>query len=232
MSGGTLAAQVVQKAKSAFLALEITPAQYAAMSYPRLIPIMRFTCLQYALDGFGNLFTMDTSAMGGLMKLTTLVFTPSSGKEVPFLLIDTMEMRKKRLAYVEYYDCTARGASLPGMEGQGQEFAALPDYTEKPAWYVSRRTPYSLIKGGQGADPQALEAMVLTCADRYLAGAKAAPADPANLEGLRTFQADMLNLGNPSSETLNKVLGEEGARAMFQNSIMPVPPTENQQIIQ
>lgn len=222
MNGGTIVSQVIQKALAAFPAVEVTPAQYASMRYPKFLPMMRFTCRQYALEGFGNLFTMETRAMGGMMKLSTMVFTPYSGKSVPFFLVDTMEMKKKRLAYVEYYDCTAKGASLPESEGQRLEFASLPDYAEKPAWYTSRRTPWSLIKGGEGADTAALEAMVLTCVDRYLEGAKRAPSDPANLEGLRDFQRDMLTLGNPSSGTLSKVLGKEGAELAFKTAIMPV----------
>ncbi len=218
----TLSQRVTARAREAFLSQDVTPAKYAAMKYPRFLPMMRFTCRQYGLEGFGNLFVMDTTAMGGMMKLSTMVFTPSSGKAAPFLLVDTMEMKKKRLAYVEYYDCTAAGASLPRMEGQKAEFAGIPDYEEKPAWYVTRRTPYSLIKGGEGTDQAALEGMVLTCVDRYLAGAKAAPVDPTNLEGLRAFQNDMITLGNPSSDTLNKVLGQEGAETMFRTAIMPV----------
>ena len=232
MNGETMAGRVVQKASAAFPALEVTPPRYASMRYPKLLPMMRFACRQYTLESFGNLFAMETRAMGGLMKLSTLVFTPYAGKSVPLLLIDTMEMKKKRLAYVEYYDCTAQGAVLAGAEGQREEFSFLPDYGEKPVWYVSRRTPYSLIKGGEGADPAALERMVFTCVGRYLEGAKAAPSDPANLEGLRAFRRDMLTLGNPSSATLEKVLGKEGAEAMFRTAIMPVEVPAGGQTIQ
>ena len=227
MSEKTAIEQVIEKALAAFPAKEITPPQYAAMKYPKFFPMMRFACRQYTLEGFGNLFTMQTRAMGGLMKLSTMVFTPYSGKGAPFFLADTMEMKKKRLAYVEYYDCTANGASLPASEGQTAEFAALPDYAETPAWYTSRRTPYSLIKGGEGADAAALAAMLLTCVDRYLDAAKTAPTDPANLPGLRDFQRDMLTLGNPSSGTLSKVLGKDGAELAFKTAIMPVDPPQN-----
>ena len=227
MSSEELSRQVAQKALAAFPSREVTPAAYAAMKYPKLVPMMRFTCHQYVLDGFGGLFVMDTSAMGGLMKLSTMVFTPYSGLNVPFLLIDTMEMKKKRLAYVEYYDCTAHGAVLPDTEGQKEEFAFLPDYGETPAWYTARRTPYSLIKGGEGVEAAPLEAMALTCVDRYLAGAKAADFEPDNLEGLRAFQQDMVTLGNPSSATLGKVLGKEGAEAMFRTVIMPTQAPQN-----
>lgn len=217
-----LSQRVTALARASFPSQEVTPPKYAVMKYPKFLPMMRFTCHQYALEGFGNLFVMDTSAMGGMMKLSTMVFTPSAGRTVPFLLVDTMEMKKKRLAYVEYYDCTAAGASLPQAEGQKAEFAAIPDYAEKPAWYIARRTPYSLIKGGEGADGKVLEAMVMTCVERYLSGAKASPASSADLAGLAAFQRDMLTLGNPSSDTLNKVLGKEGAEAMFRTAIMPV----------
>ncbi len=219
---GSISGLAAEMAKAAFPAREITPPAYAAMKYPRLIPMMRFACAQYTLEGYGNLFTMDTRAMGGMMRLSTVVFTPSEGAAVPFLLIDTMQMKKKSLAYVEYYDCTASGAALPGAQGQKAEFAAIPDYAEKPAWYVARRTPYSLIKGGEGADPQALEAMVRTCLTRYLQGAAEAPHDASNLDGLAAFRQDMLRLGNPSSPTLNKVLGERGAEEMFRSVIMPI----------
>ena len=38
--------QVTQKALAAFPAREVTPATYASMKYPKLIPMMRFTCHQ------------------------------------------------------------------------------------------------------------------------------------------------------------------------------------------
>ena len=71
-------------------------------------------------------------------------------------------------------------------------------------------------------DAGALESMVRTCLGRYLRAAGGAEHDPASLEGLRAFQRDMLTLGNPSSATLEKVLGKEGAKVMFRTAIMPV----------
>lgn len=201
---------------------EITPAQYASMKYPKILPMMRFCVHQYEMEGFGNLMTMDTKAMGGMMKLSTIVLTPNSGKQVPFLLIDTMEMKKKSLAYVEYYDCTRAGAKMPGAEKQPEEFAHIADYAEKPAWYVERRTPYSLIKGGENVSSQELQKMVVTCAKRYLDAAQEAEVTPENLTGLKAFQQDMCTLGNPSTDTMTKVLGGDGARIFFEQVIMPV----------
>ena len=223
----TLTERAVAAAQKHFTLREETHAAYAAMQYPKLLPMMHFTVHRYRADGFGTVMTMDTNAMLGMMRLSTLVFTPAAGAAVPFLLIDTMQMKKKSLAYVEYYDCTGKAPALPGAENQRREFANFPDYAEKPAWYVARRTPYSLIKEKGDNTQQELDDMVLTCLERYLAAAEAAPKDPANLVGLRSFQQEMLDKGNPSSATLNKVLGEAGARTFFETVIMPVDPAQD-----
>lgn len=213
---------IISIAKQYLKISEATPDQYASMKYPSLIPFMRFTVHQFQVEGYGNLMTMDTIAMGGLMKLCTSVFTPSSGKGIPFLLIDNMSMRDKHLAYVEYYDCTANTSPIPASENQKAEFSLIPDYNEKQAWYVSCRTPYSLIKGGKGVGIEALDDMVRTCVHRYCAFAVVAKTDEVNLSGLKAFQNEMIDKGNPSSETLKKVLGEKGAADFFRSVIMPV----------
>ena len=85
---------------------KITPEKYRTMGSL----LMRFHLEQYEAEGLGNLCVLKTRAMLGLMNLLTVVVTPGSGKNVPFLLIDTMDMGKKHLCYVEYYDCTAGDA--------------------------------------------------------------------------------------------------------------------------
>lgn len=61
-------------------------------------------------------------------------------------------MKKKALTYVEFYDCRAWETPIAGLEVLAADYARIPPYAEKDAWYVSERTPYSLIKGGTGAD--------------------------------------------------------------------------------
>lgn len=217
----TLSEQAVALSGKRFSLRKVTPPRFAAFRYPKVLPLMRFAVEQYEAD-FGNLATMDTVAMGGLMRLSTVVFTPAQGQDLPVLLLDAMTMGKKALCYVEYYDNTARGVHLPEMDTQRAEFAALPDYAEKPAWYVERRMPCSLIKGGSGVAEAALSAMALTCVRRYLQAVGSAGIRADNLPGLRAFQREMAERGNPSSGTLERALGAETARAFFQNVIMPV----------
>ena len=133
--------------KERFELREITPEKYRTMGSP----MMRFHLEQYAVEGLGNLCVLRTRAMLGLMKLVTVVVTPNTGKNVPFLLIDTMDMGKKHLCYVEYYDCTAEGADRDLLLAAGAPYADIENYAEKPAWYVSERMKGSLIKTGDRA---------------------------------------------------------------------------------
>lgn len=222
MKQESLSAKLIKLTCQSFPTKEITPAPYARMKYPKLIPLMRFSVRQFRVDGFGHLMAMDTRAMGGLMKLSTVVFTPGEGGSVPFLLIDTMQMKKKSLAFAEFYDCTKGGASASDFESLPADYSALPNYTEKPAWYIERRAPYSLIKGGAGVPSAALEDMVLQCAALYLHRAAEAEKSEENKAGLKVFQEEMCSLGNPSTGTLEKLFGQEGAKQFFKTVIMPV----------
>ena len=198
-----------------FALKEITPEKYQTMGGP----LMRFFLEQYDVEGLGNLCVLKTKAMLGLMQLVTVVVTPSSGKNVPFLLIDTMDMGKKHLCYVEYYDCTADGADKDKLLAASAPYADVADYAEKPAWYVKERMAGSLIKTG---DRARLEQMALDALKAYVQQAAAAPVKPENIDGLKTFRRRMIEEGNPSTAALTKTLGKAGAEEFFRTAVMPV----------
>ena len=194
---------------------EVTPERYRTMGNL----MMRFRLEQYAIEGLGNLCVLRTKAMLGLMDLVTVVVTPNTGKNVPFLLIDTMDMGKKHLAYVEYYDCTMEGADKELLLAASATYADVTDYAEKPAWYVPERMAGSLIKTG---DKARLEQMALDALRAYVQQAAAAPVKPENIAGLKAFQQRMVKEGNPSTAALTRTLGKEGAEAFFRTVVMPV----------
>ena len=201
---------------------ETTPEEYASMKYPKLIPMMRFETHCFRIEDFGDLFLMETKAMGGAMKLLTLSFMPNKGKNVPYLLIDTMSMKNKALAYVEYYDCTGKALEFKELNDIKTKYASVPDYAEKEAWYVKERMPASLIKGGEGADEAVLYEMVMESVRAYLSISERESKDPENLKGLESFRQRMLTEGNPSSGTMEKVLGKEGSIRFYKQCIMPL----------
>ena len=198
-----------------FALKEITPEKYRTMGSL----MMRFHLEQYAVEGLGNLCVLKTRAMLGLMNLLTVVVTPSSGKNVPFLLIDTMDMGKKHLCYVEYYDCTAGGADKDKLLAASAPYGDVADYAEKPAWYVQERMEGSLIKTG---DRARLDRMATDALKAYAQQALAASVKAENREGLKAFQRRMIEEGNPSTAALTKTLGKEGAEAFFRTAVMPI----------
>lgn len=202
---------------------EVTAPDFANIQYPTWLTIMNFEIHQHHIGSFGQLMTMDTKMMGGLMKLSTIVLTPNSGINMPFLLIDTMQMPGKNLAYVEYYDLTENGANMTRSESYKERFSEIPDYDETPAWYIERRTPYSLIKGGKGVKKEKLDEMVLFCLDCYFDAMNSAQVNEKNIENLKKFQDEMVTLGNPSTKTMSKVLGSaDAAEYFFRRIVMPM----------
>ena len=198
-----------------FALKEITPEKYRTMGGP----LMRFFLEQYNVEGLGNLCVLKTKAMLGLMQRVTVVVTPSSGKNVPFLLVDTMDMGKKHLCYVEYYDCTADGADKDKLLAASAPYGDVPDYAEKPAWYVKERMAGSLIKTG---DRARLEQMALDALKAYAAQAAAAPVKAENIAGLKAFRRRMIEEGNPSTAALTRTLGKAGAEEFFRTVVMPL----------
>lgn len=199
---------------------ELSTAAYANMRYPKILPLMRFRVRRYAAEGFGNLFSMYTRACAGLMQLATFVCTPNCATSMPLMLVDVMALDGKRAVFVEYYDLTDKGASCVGLEAVAKRFADLPDYEETQAWYVERRTPYSLIKGG--ANEARLLAMLKESIAAY-ADACACQTEqrPENLLKLADFIDQMATRGNPSSATLKKLLGSDGAERFYRTLVMP-----------
>ena len=62
---------------------EISADPYAAMSWPRFLPMMNFRVRRWQAGEQGNVFLMQPPAMGGLLKLLTASFMTASGIEVP-----------------------------------------------------------------------------------------------------------------------------------------------------
>lgn len=193
---------------------------YSRFSYPKLIKLMKFDVRRYRINGFGHMMTMRTSGPFG-MQLLTLSFMPFEGNSVPYLLIDIMKVGKKRLIFVEYYDCTAEKTAQPLLRKVCEKYADVPDYEEKPAWYIGERTDYSLIKSLKADSKVSLSEIAADSIRAYKKSAFSAGKSADNLTGLMKFRERMINEGNPSSGILKKVFGEKGAADFFKKCVMP-----------
>ena len=193
---------------------------YSRFSYPKLIKLMKFDVRRYRINGFGNMMTMRTKGPFG-MRLLTMSFMPFEGNSVPYLLTDIMEVGKKRLIFVEYYDCTSERSEQPLLKRVCEKYSGVPDYEEKPAWYIGERTGYSMIKSLEADSKVSLSEIAADSIRAYKKSAFSAGKSGENLSGLMKFRERMINEGNPSSDILKKVFGEKGAADFFKKCVMP-----------
>ena len=191
---------------------------YSEMKYPKWIPLMRFYVDQYEIPSFGTLMTMHTKTKMG-MELLTLSFMPGCGMDLPYLLIDAMEMKKKRCVFVEYYACGEEGLRDEKLQDVHSRFNGLPEYPEKPNWYIGEREPYSLIKSGTAEE---LLKMTEESLKAYLETIKEGELRPGYREKLSAFRERMIKEGNPSSRTLEMLLNKDGAVTFMKEVVMPV----------
>lgn len=202
-------------------AVQLSIDGYETMKWPKPVPLMKFYLDRYQLKDYGQILFMRTDTKMG-MELLTVVCMPYEGKDVPFLLIDAMQMKNKRTVFVEYYDCTANGAYALPMTAVHEKYRHLDEYDEKPAWYISERTSYSLIKQTEPDEDHLLEEMLTDSLSAYLQAASEADSHQENLKGLLAFRERMINEGNPASAVLDKVLGKKKAPEFFRQYIMPM----------
>ncbi|MBR0451155.1 MAG: hypothetical protein IJI78_04110 [Oscillospiraceae bacterium] len=192
--------------------------KYSHMKYLSFLPFMHFYVDQYELEGFGHVMSMHTTTKMG-MELLTLSFMPNSGKNLPYLLMDSMTMKDKRCVFVEYYGCGNRDLNDAALKKVYEEYRSLPDYNEKPGWYISEREPYSLIKAGTEEE---LTGMAEASLDAYLSSIDSSVVDPGYTRQLEAFRKRMIEDGNPSSKTLEMLLKKDGAVRFMKEVVMPL----------
>ncbi|MDO5137465.1 MAG: hypothetical protein Q4D71_03295 [Oscillospiraceae bacterium] len=192
--------------------------KYSHMKYLSFLPFMHFYVYQYELEGFGHVMSMHTTTKMG-MELLTLSFMPNSGKNLPYLLMDSMTMKDKRCVFVEYYGCGNRDLNDAALKKVYEEYRSLPDYNEKPGWYISEREPYSLIKAGTEEE---LTGMAEASLDAYLSSIDSSVVDPGYTRQLEAFRKRMIEDGNPSSKTLEMLLKKDGAVRFMKEVVMPL----------
>ncbi len=192
--------------------------QYSRMFYPKLLHLMEFEVERYRIDGFGSAMAMHTTTKMG-MELLTISLCPGEGCCLPYLLMDSMSMKQKRCSFVEYYGCGYDGLNDAGLYDISGRFKDLPEYEEKPGWYIAEREDYSLIKSGE---PDQLVSMVEESLAGYLASVEGSQVNPVYRDHLELFRDRMIREGNPSSKTLKMLLGKEGAERFMRNVVMPI----------
>jgi len=179
---------------------------------------MQFSIRAYNAAGLGSVSLMTASGFFGLMKMDTLIITPTE-IDMPLLSYDrVLAMGNDTLIY-ELYDTFTEKAALPSVAAVKAEYASAPDHDLGEHWYDSIKLADSISKKGKKAHTAAFDMLAGSYMDAFLTDcAKAAPCDAAaKREKASVYVEGLLTHGGPSTDVFKKALGEETTAELFRN---------------
>jgi len=203
---------MLEQIAASFPLTELPCSEYEKMK----VSGMNFHIRRFYANGLGNVSAMVASGFFGLMKMDTLVITPTE-KDMPLFSYDRVLAMGNDTLIFELYDTLLHSADLSSLEQVKQEASQLPDHDLGAHWYDSIKLPVSLSKKGKKAHTAAFNDCSLKYLDAFLTAAgTAAPceAEPKR-EKSSVYVEGLLTHGGPSTDVFKKGIGDEKTAALF-----------------
>lgn len=187
---------------------------------------MDFQIWAFEAEGLGNVSAMTASGFFGLMKMDTLIITPTQ-VDMPLFSYDRVHALGNDTLIFELYDTLLGKTDLSAIGAVKEKAAALPDHDLGEHWYDSIKLAESLSKKGKKPHRAAFDETVREYLAAYLAASKAAPAceDPdAKREKGSVYVEGLLEHGGPSTDVFKKAIGEEKTADLFRRVLFATRP--------
>ena len=171
---------------------------------------MTFRIRRFHAEGLGPVSVMVASGFFGLMKMDTLIITPTE-KDMPLFSYDRVHAMGNDTLIFELYDTLLGEVDLSALEQVKKEAAYLPDHDLGEHWYDSIKLPVSLSKKGKKKDTPGFDATVIHYLTKFLETAASAPACEAEpkREKAGVYVEGLLKNGGPSTDVFKKGIGNE-----------------------
>ena len=170
---------------------------------------MKFHIRTYKAPELGHVSVMKATGFFGLMKMDTLIITPTH-KDMPLFSYDRVLAMGNDTLIFELYDTLLGSIDLSALDAVKQSAAYLPDHDLGTHWYDSIKLPQSLSKRGKKAHSTSFDATASHYLAKYLAAAKLAPVCEAapKREKASVYVEGLLQNGGPSTDVFKKSIGE------------------------
>ncbi len=177
---------------------------------------MKFTIRRFTAEGLGSVSEMRAVGFFGLMKMDTLIITPTE-KDMPLYSYDRVLAMGNDTLIFELYDTLLGETELSGLEKVKETYQELPDHDLGKHWYDDIKLAVSLSKKGKKVHTAVFDKCTLEYLDAYLKAAKvAAPCDAAQKrEKASVYVEGLLKNGGPSTDVFKKGIGEEKTGELF-----------------
>ena len=177
---------------------------------------MKFSIRAFDAEGLGSVSVMTAAGFFGLMKMDTLIITPTA-VDMPLFSYDRVHAMGNDTLIFELYDTLLGETDLSGVEQVKKASAFLPDHDLGAHWYDSIKLPVSLSKKGKKASTPAFDDCTISYLAAFLKDAKAAApceAEPKR-EKASVYVEGLLKNGGPSTDVFKKGIGEEKTAELF-----------------
>ena len=177
---------------------------------------MKFHIRTYTATGLGHVSEMTASGFFGLMKMDTLIITPTE-VDMPLFSYDRVLAMGNDTLIFELYDTLLGKTDLSGLDAVKVACASLPDHDLGSHWYDSIKLPQSLSKKGKKQQTAAFDEAATAYLEAYLQAAKAAaPCEAApKREKASVYVEGLLTNGGPSTDVFKKGIGDEKTATLF-----------------
>ncbi len=181
---------------------------------------MQFEIAWYAAEGLGNVSLIQGKAMGGLMRMDTLVINAVQ-RDLPLFSYDYIAAMGNHTMLTEYYNTLLDEAwDAPALLSIKQSIAAIPDHDLGSHWYDDLKLAASFAKRAKKQALPQLQNAFAAALDAYLSLAADAPLlDDEKADEKRWKSAayvnGLLENGGPSTDAFCKAIGSERTRELF-----------------
>jgi hypothetical protein len=181
---------------------------------------MTFDIDSYRVEGLGHVSSMIATGFFGLMKMDTLIITPTA-VDMPLFSYDRVLAMGNDTLIFELYDTLLDKADLTTLEKVKEDSKDLPDHDLGAHWYDPIKLAVSLSKKGKKAHTTAFDVTAMAYLDAYLVCCKAAaPADEAaKREKASVYVEGLLENGGPSTDVFKKGIGDEKTADLFRKTL-------------
>ena len=181
---------------------------------------MNFHIRTYTAAGLGHVSEMIATGFFGLMKMDTLIITPTQ-VDMPLFSYDRVHAMGKDTLIFELYDTLLGSTDLSSIDAVKQSAAYLPDHDLGLHWYDSMKLSQSLSKKGKKAQTLDFDKTAAAYLNAYLqaAGAAASCEAKPKREKAGIYVEGLLKHGGPSTDVFKKGIGEEKTAELFRKTL-------------
>lgn len=177
---------------------------------------MNFLITRYTAKGLGSVSVMRASGLFGLMKMDTLIVTPTE-IDMPLLSYDRVSAMGNDTLIFELYDTFTAEPHAPLTETAAAkaEHSSTDDHDLGEHWYDHLKLSQSVAK--KSRDAAAHDALAADYLAAFLSDCDAAaPAEAGQKrEKSSVYVEGLLQNGGPSTDVFKKALGDEKTADLF-----------------